>query len=71
MKIGLGIKRLLRNCLSLWQAMKEEREAAGILDDLYAKVLLIEKTREKQIFGIISFDLAGIDHLIIDRLEEK
>lgn len=71
MKIGLGIKKITPELPVIMAGYEGEREAAGILDDLYAKVLLIEKTREKQIFGIISFDLAGIDHLIIDRLEEK
>lgn len=71
MKIGLGIKKITPELPVLMAGYEGERKADGILDDLYAKVLLIEKQREKEIFGIISFDLVGVDHLIIDRLEEK
>lgn len=69
MKIGLSTKVITPSFPVLLAGFAEYREAHDKYDDLFVKVITCEI--DHKVYGIINFDLVGIDSLILDIVKEN
>lgn len=66
MRIGIG-KETINPSLPVFLSGLPNRKMATIINDsLYVRVIIAEVEKER--YGIISYDLIGVDHMILDKL---
>lgn len=67
MKIGLAKEIITPPLPTLLSGFAAQRKAESVHDDVYVKVVLCEN--ENRIYGAISYDLVGFDHLLLNDLK--
>lgn len=69
MNIGLAKEVITPDLPIQLSGFAAQRVASDIYDDVYVKVVIVEY--RNSYYGVINYDLIGIDHLLMDRLEAK
>ncbi len=68
MKVGFAKQCITPDFPVYLSGYDAKRESRDKLDDLYVKVIVTEKDGE--LFGVFSYDLLAVDHLIIDEMKD-